>query len=151
MRAAAAAAETETAISIYLGSSSADPEIVLADNVGSDSGPTKERADVSPPDIIAELDDDDIDDDIDDVNGVMQTYIKAVRIRLRVEIKQSMHNGLLGIFKDNDWWLRAVHTKKICSLLELPFSEPSYYHDIYAWFSHAHHIGCIGYIRLPSW
>ena len=84
-------------------------------------------------DVIAELNDDEGDDSVDD--GIMGEFLKAVKLRLQEELKATtaLQQHLSMLLKNNDWVLLACHAKKICELLKLRFHEPSYYRDVVIW------------------
>jgi hypothetical protein len=96
--------------------------------------PFVERRDALQPDVYAEFDDDaQLDDEDTRRVGVMQAYNRAVQNRLREEVNNEKPQLLLAILKDNGWWLRVVHSRKVCIILELDYSESSYYRDVYVW------------------
>ena len=87
-----------------------------------------------PPDIVAELDDDEQLEEENLRDGVMQRFLRAVQDRLKEETKNETANSLIDLLKENDWWLRAVHYRKVCKIIgqSVP-CEPSYLRDIYVW------------------
>jgi hypothetical protein len=40
---------------------------------------------------------------------------------------------LLKYLKDNDWWIKTVHTLTIANKLELKREHHAYYQDVYVW------------------
>ena len=96
-----------------------------------------ERRDAShQPDIIAEHEDDDQLIDEHTLDSVMNRYIRAVQLHVEDEISNpTKPRILLDILKENDWWLRSIHGRKICVAIGFPelFDEPSYIRDIYIW------------------
>jgi hypothetical protein len=91
------------------------------------------RQDAPPqPDIIANLDDVDKEENFP-AQGIMVQYLEAVQKRVNMEVQNKNKNELLSILKDNDWWLRAVHARKVCKILNLEHAESSYYRDVYVW------------------
>ena len=86
------------------------------------------RTDASPPDVVAELDEDTQLKDQDAGPSVQQVDLQAVQSRLKEEcgpiaVTQELKRHLV----ENDWWLRAVHAPKICKLLGIECFEPSNY------------------------
>ena len=92
----------------------------------------RQNADL-PPDIVAELDEDEHLKDAAVGPGVQQTYLKVVFDRLKEEVGGRAAPLLKPFLDLNDWWLRAVHAPKICEWLGIACDEPSYYVDIYVW------------------
>lgn len=93
----------------------------------------RQNADL-PPDIVAELDEDEQLKDAAVGAGVQQTYLKAVFDCLKEEVGGRAAPLLKPFLEKNDWWLRAVHAPKICDeWLGIACDEPSYYVDIYVW------------------
>jgi hypothetical protein len=82
---------------------------------------------------VAELDDEEQLKDAADGCGLQQEYLQAVHARLKDEVGNRVLPLLLGLLKENDFWLRAVHAPKICGVLEIELLELSYYRDIYVW------------------
>ena len=88
-------------------------------------------------DISASLDDDDhrIPQD-----SVMGQYLKAVFMRLKYEVSTKFvgleeDKWLLGMLKDDDWWLRANFAHRVCKQLKLQYTEENkfYFRDIKVW------------------
>ena len=88
-------------------------------------------------DISASLDDDDhrIPQD-----SVMGQYLKAVFMRLKFEVSTKFvgleeDKWLLGMLKDDDWWLRANFAHRVCKRLKLQYTEENkfYFRDIKVW------------------
>ena len=99
------------------------------------------RPEHRPPDVEAELDDDEQLQDADAAAGVMGTYLKAVYERLHSEVCGTASRATLGdqwllaLLKapGADWWLRAGVAQSVCRKLGIEYGEPSYYRDIYVW------------------
>lgn len=99
------------------------------------------RPEHRPPDVEAELDDDEQLQDADAAGGVMATYLKAVFERLHSEVSGIASRATLGdqwllaLLKapGADWWLRAGVAKSVCRRPGIEYGEPSYYRDIYVW------------------
>eukprot|EP00978_Attheya_sp_CCMP212_P039681 scaffold208649_cov24-Attheya_sp.AAC.2 len=89
-------------------------------------------------------------------SAVMQTYLKAVQGRLKLETSgnatgQCLNgNGtwlmLMEHLKGNDWWLRKEKAQWVCGKLHVQFSEPEYYRDILIWLPDV----LWGAVALPS-
>lgn len=64
----------------------------------------------------------------------MQIYLRAVQSNLQKELLPgSVSRALRSLLDENDWWLRSIHAKKVCSLIDIEFSESAYYRDIFVW------------------
>jgi hypothetical protein len=88
------------------------------------------------PSIEAELDDDDeIFENEELINdGVMQEYLREVQKRLQLEMNGvGEAKTLMSLLDQDDWWLRASYSKEICQYLDIVYSEPTYYRDVYVW------------------
>ena len=74
---------------------------------------------------------------IENVEGPMQKYLKAVHACLQIETKvnpqQLTDNWLLCLFKDHDWSLPVYLARKVCQKLDIEFAGPAYYHEIKLW------------------
>ena len=63
----------------------------------------------------------------------MPLYLRAVHKLLQAEVGGTAEPRLLPLLKDNDWWLRSVHARKICAWVSIECTEPSYFRDVYVW------------------
>ena len=83
-----------------------------ASPVAADPGqpPVAERRDGdSPPDVVAELDDDEQLKDAAVGPGVQQVFLQATQKRLKEEVGGRATPLLKPFLDEHDWWLRAVH------------------------------------------
>lgn len=112
----------------------ASPAVAAAQ--GAAPGASSASSDPSQ-DISASLDDDDhrIPQD-----SVMGQYLKAVFMRLKYEVSTKFvgleeEKWLLGMLKDDDWWLRANFAHRVCKQLKLQYTEENkfYFRDIKVW------------------
>ena len=91
-----------------------------------------ERQDDPVPDVGADLDDDEkLPTDPAAGPGVMQTYLRAVNERLAKENTGNAEKVLVGMLNKGDWWLRASDARTVSEVLDLVFSEATYYRDVY--------------------
>jgi hypothetical protein len=78
---------------------------------------------------VADVTNEDIDEQEESIDGVMSVYLRAVYARIQSELSSSQTNqrSLLKLLKENEWWIRAAKAKQVCGLLGVEFDEPSYY------------------------
>ena len=94
-----------------------------------------------PPDIQADLHDDDQIPLMDQDTSVMGMYLHKVYNRLRQEVQgldaddcgRIGNTWLMKHLRDNNFWVRVEQAKSICAQLGIPFREPAYYRDIKVW------------------
>jgi hypothetical protein len=130
----AAAASSSSSSSSCPSSSAATGDEVAFNNLSHPAESVTERRDApNQPDLYAELDDDEQLKDGELHGGVMQSYLEAINNRLRAEINGSKLPAVINLLKGNEWILRCAQAERVCSVVELQYTEPSYYKDVYVW------------------
>ena len=119
------------------------PSVVTWLPIRQNPGAQRPLSHVRPPDVQAELDDDDQLGDLGaDKTSVMGEYLRMVYDRVHSETtghasRSSGELWLLTLLKSmkgkDSWWLRASSAEFVCKKLGITFYEPSYYRDIRVW------------------
>ena len=73
----------------------------------------------------------------DDDDGIQQSFNEAITKRIQLEIsrhtKDRTEQWLLAHLRENDWWIRQVHARRIAGKLGMKKYPKALYRDVYVW------------------
>lgn len=69
-------------------------------------------------------------------DSVMNSYLRAIQTRLKLEVLEDTKDDekwLKKMLTENDWWIRHQQAESLCKKLVIIFAEIAYYRDVYVW------------------